>query len=854
MQGAFAAKLVTRRSVALPSFPLNRISFTLFAVFAVLVLVLCAPAAAGETEWGFETDIGGWTALGCSARRTSKIVKEGSRSLELVRSFPGTATIQRLVSLDVTSTPKISYHIFVPEAAGSTVKTLVFLKNKDGLWYQCVRHRPLFPGRWSRVEFDLSPQSSQVQPLGHFRRWSNVAAAEMQSIGIKVFSGRAFNGGVRIDKIRLEPANGKRAPLAITGLRPGAAKVPRFAKFELVFDVNRSFANPFDPDVVTVEAEFTDPKGRKFVVAAFYSQDFVRVDRVTPMSMTEKRKVGRKTVVIVKNWRLLEDFVPAGAGGWKVRFAPDTPGKYSYVLKVADRTGARPETLATKPRSFTCVRSQNRGYVRVAKDRRHFEFSTGESFSPIGHNVHSSNDVSTRNCKLLKIKPEDDRGTKAYEEIFARMARNGENVVEIWMASWSLDIEWTARWKNYFGLGRYNLHHAWKLDYLLSLAEKHGIYVHLVLDNHGKLSTYVDPEWKDNPYSEENGGLVKNARDYFSQLDARAQYKKKLRYIIARWGYSPRIMGIELISEIDLVGQSYGDWANRAFLEKKAAWNRDIARHIKKIDHGRHMLTTHYSTDYGRVRAEIVDIPEIDYIALDAYRNARRWRNSGIVPLLRTTCRELWKLYDKPIWITEYGGSPFGTTLPRLEADMHAGIWAGYMLDCAGTPLLWWFMYIDKHKKYGHYRALANFARGEDRRGRKMKSKTARLSGPSRKQADGIVLKNDRSAYIWIYDAKAAIAMPALGKEPVHKSLIVQLKDMRVGAYKIEFWDTYRGRIVGKATVSATADGLTIQLPDFKTDIAVKVRPSGALAPPAAPPAAQPAAPPARRDRGQGPE
>lgn len=812
----------------MPSLPLNRTSV---AIAAVLALALCAPAGAGEREWGFETDTGGWTALGCSVRRMDKSAKEGKRSLEIMRSFPGTATIQRLVSLDVTKTPKISYNIFIPEYAGPTVKTLVFLKNKDGLWYQCVRHRPLFPGRWSRVEFDLSPQSSQVQPLGHFRRWSNGAAAEMQSMGIKVFSESAFDGNVRIDAIRLESVRIARPPLAITDFRPGAATIPRFAKFELAFDVNRSFANPFDPDVVTVDAEFTDPKGRKLVVAGFCNQDFVPVDRATPMSMTETEN--RR--IIVKNWRLLEDFVPTGPGGWKVRFAPDTPGTYSYVLKVVDRTGARAETLTTKPRSFTCVRSRNRGYVRVAKDRRHFEFSTGEAFYPVGHNVHSSNDVSTRNCELLRIKPEDDRGTKAYEEIFERMARHGENVVEIWMASWSLDIEWTARWKNYFGLGRYNLHHAWKLDRLLSLAEKHGLYVHLVLDNHGKLSTYCDPEWKDHPYSEESGGFIKNARDYFSRLDAREQYKKKLRYIIARWGHTPRIMGIELISEIDLVGLTYGDHGNREFLRKKAAWNKDIARHIKKIDHGRHMLTTHYSTDFRRVRAEIVDIPEIDYIALDAYRSDdRNRRSSGIVPLLYNTCRALRK-YNKPIWITEYGGSPFGTTLPKLEADLHAGIWSGYMLDCAGTPLLWWFMYIDKHKKYGHYRALANFARGEDRRNRGLLSGAAGLSGPGAKRARAIALKNDRSAYIWIYDLETARVVPAPGKEPAYKGLAIQLKDMRSGAYAVEFWDTSRGEIAGKATLGATTDGLTIPLPDFKSDIAVKVRPFGPLAPPAPP-------------------
>ena len=249
------------------------------------------------------------------------------------------------------------------------------------------------------------------------------------------------------------------------------------------------------------------------------------------------------------------------------------------------------------------------------------------------------------------------------------------------------------------------------------------------------------------------------------------------------------------------------------------------------------MLTTHYSTDFRRVRAEIVDIPEIDYIALDAYRmDDRRRTSSGIVPLLYNTSRAL-RRYNKPIWITEYGGSPFGTTLPKLEADLHAGIWSGYMLDYAGTPLLWWFMYIDKHKKYGHYQALANFTRGEDRRNRNMLSGAAELSGANARRARAIALKNDRSAYIWVYDLKTAQAMPAPGKEPVYKGLVVRLRGMRVAAYEIEFWDTYKGEIVGKATVSATTDGLTIPLPEFKSDIAVKIRPAGLLVPPAAPPA-----------------
>ena len=62
---------------------------------------------------------------------------------------------------------------------------------------------------------------------------------------------------------REEPGRGRPccAPLAITDFRPSAAEVPRFSKFELSFDINRSFGNPFDPDRVVDDAEFTGPDG-----------------------------------------------------------------------------------------------------------------------------------------------------------------------------------------------------------------------------------------------------------------------------------------------------------------------------------------------------------------------------------------------------------------------------------------------------------------------------------------------------------------------------------------------------------------------------------------------------------------
>ncbi len=773
---------------------------------AAMLWWVAAPCALSRGEdWSFEEDTGGWTALGCSISRVDRAAKDGSWCLAVSRRFPGTATITRPLLFDANKTSRVSYHVLAPKSAGPVVKTLLFLKNKDGLWYQCVRPWPLYPGAWCRVEFDLSPSSSQVVPFGHFRRWSNAAAAEMETVGIKFFSEHRFDGEVLVDDIRIEGED-RRQPLAITDFRPNKAQVPRFDKFELTFDLNRSFANPFDPELIAVDAEFTDPQGRKLAVPGFYHQDFVRVDRVTKLA---KR-------------RLLEGLVPVGPGRWKVRFAPDTVGRYSYVVRVVDRTGVVAKRLTTRPRRFTCVDSSRKGYVRVARDGRYFEFSTDQPFYPIGHNVHSPNDISPRNCQLLKMKPADDRGTKAYEDIFRKMAAHGENLAEVWMASWSLDIEWTGRWKNYFGLGRYNLHNAWKLDRILSIADQHGIYVHLVLENHGKLSTFVDQEWQNNPYSEDNGGFLAGCKDFFSRRDAWAQYKKKLRYIIARWGYSTRIMGLELWSEIDLTGDNWADHQRPDFLSDKIDWHREMTRYIRTIDHRRHLLTTHYSGTYNRVQAPVVQRSGIDYITLDAYRGKQ---GGNIVRLLERTATTLGH-YGKPILVTEYGGSPMGTSQERMEADLHAGIWSAYMMNHAGSPLLWWFMYIDRKDKYHHYKALANFARGEDRRNRKLETARLTVSGPAKfaNWASCLALRNNRAAYLWVYDTRSAQEIPDEEDEVELAGLSLSLRGFQPGAYTVEFWDTYKGAVVDRAPKIVERGEMTIRLPTFKFDIALKIK------------------------------
>ncbi|MFW6158663.1 MAG: DUF5060 domain-containing protein [Planctomycetota bacterium] len=791
----------------------------MIALIVSILMVGLASAGGGEMRWSFEDEVGGWQARRCRAEQTNRTARLGHRSLAVECAFPTVATLERTLAtdeqLDVNETPRVAYSVFTPESAGPTLKTLFFLKNKDGLWYQCVRRLPVYPGRWTEVTFDLSPTSLDVEPMGHFRRWGNETAAEIRTVGIKFFSERPLETTLYLDAIRIEKERRGPAPdLAIVNFRTSGAGVPRFARFELTFDLNRSVSNPFDEDAVAVDAEFRPPGGGEpITVPGFYYQDYVPVRRPTAL-------YARRRGTPIK-YRLLEDLVPVGGGCWKVRFAPTEVGTWGYRLRVVtDRGRESRRELVTGWREFDCTPSDRRGYVRVAKDGWNFEFTTGEPFYPIGHNMHASNDVSKRNCKLLDIEPQDDRGTAAYEETFGKMHEHGENLVEVWMASWSLGIEWTARWKHYFGPGRYNLHHAWKLDRVLELAEANDLYLHLVLENHGKLSTFVDAEWENHPYNDRNlSGFLHRCKSFFTSVRAREQYKKKLRYIIARWGWSTRILGFELWSELDLTGERWQDHADREFLEDKVRWHREMGRHIKRLDHGRHLLTTHYSGDYHRVQPEIAGLDEIDYVALDAYRQKAQ---GSIVRLLERTARQLGR-YGKPILVTEYGGSPMGTTVDRMEAEVHAGIWSAYVMRHAGTPLLWWFMYIDRHHQYPQYKALAAFDRGEDRRNRGLEMIRPELTGS--RFADCLALRNDRSAYVWVYDERSAIRAPE--RPHRHDGVRLTFGGFRPGAYQVEFWDTVRGRPTSRQRLRTTGSELSIELPPFDNDVALKVKPAG---------------------------
>lgn len=115
---------------------------------------------------------------------------------------------------------------------------------------------------------------------------------------------------------------------------------------------------------------------------------------------------------------------------------------------------------------------QARGFVRRGKFW-HLQFEDGTPFIPVGLNVcWSGNNLS------------------AYERWFEAMRKNGANFARIWLVRWNMGLEWTPSDGNgiYLGLGKYALDNAWRIDELIRIAERNGVYLMLCLGYHGELA------------------------------------------------------------------------------------------------------------------------------------------------------------------------------------------------------------------------------------------------------------------------------------------------------------------------------------------------------------------------------
>jgi len=451
----------------------------------------------------------------------------------------------------------------------------------------------------------------------------------------------------------------------------------RYERVEIGFDLPGAYANSFDLDEVTVTMRVVRPDQSTIDVPAFHYREFEIVG-IAP-----------------------ERYGNGGAPTWRARYTPTQLGAHAYSIVVIDAAGTR----TAGGGRFVAGDGASKGFVRRdARDGRFLRHDDGTPFVPIGHNVAWEDGTGL--------------GTAFWNDVFARMAAKGENWTRIHLVHYwdGQSLEWTPNHTGYYvGLGRYSLELAWKIDRIVEAAERHGIAIQLTLLNNVIFNTQTTPQWQDNPYNVRNagaGGFLQRPEDFFSDPQARRLMKRQLRYLVARWSYSPAILCWELLNEAYLVD---GFGSSQAVRDAVIDWHREMADHLRSIDPAQHLITTGSAED---ARMDPVwSHPTIDLVQFHNYRR-------GMIGAMEIDLARLQHL-GKPILIGEFGvedqqAETRVETMPEPERTqlrealaLHNGIWAASMLN-SGAMLWWWDRYIHALDLYGEFAPLAAYWAGED--------------------------------------------------------------------------------------------------------------------------------------------
>jgi hypothetical protein len=173
----------------------------------------------------------------------------------------------------------------------------------------------------------------------------------------------------------------------------------------------------------------------------------------------------------------------------------------------------------------------------------------------------------------------------------------------------------------------------------------------------------------------------------------------------------------------------------------------------------------------------------------------------------------------KPVLVTEFGGSAGATSRARMAIEHAIGPWAGLVSGHAGSPMLWWFEWLDQEERFGVYGALNRFLAFEDLRdpqaGCIAPNPTGKTGGlwcrawsrPGR--ALGYLLDND-----W-------------GRGGVERAIGgagVRLPgEVKAGAMRLEWWDADRGVVVQRKDFEHPGGTLDLPAPDFRRHLAFKL-------------------------------
>ncbi|MCC7496593.1 MAG: DUF5060 domain-containing protein [Bryobacterales bacterium] len=566
--------------------------------------------------------------------------------------------------------------------------------------------------------------------------------------------------------------------------------VRQYEKIELAWTPERTPANPFDPNEIRLDGRLTMPSGKVIEMPGFWYQGYRR-------SLQNPAAAAKEQVELL---------AADGKPEWRLRFSSGEIGQHRFILELTQGGQVR----RSRELTVDVTKGPGRGVIRVSrKNHRYLEDAHSRTYFPIGQNL----------CMY-----ERREGTYYYDRLLSKLRAAGGDYVRLWQeyyvpkepgvagagdgsfTGFPLETQQT-------GLGKFDLASAWRLDYVSELCERLDIHWQLAFEMVVWWERKQTHRWSRNPYSAANGGPIRDPEDYLTDAKCRELVKRRLRYSVARWGWTSNLLAWELWNEIDNMDHFNSN--------SSAAWHREMGEYLHQVDPWQHLITTSWRD------RQTFAVPEIDIVQGHSYFepdwDAAEYsvEDSG----------HLMKGFTKPFFFGEQGIEGPVSVDPEGR-HFHDCLWATAMSGAAGTGLYWWWHnYIDGYNLYGQYTGVSRFMNGEDLTvfaGKELK--LSRPNVPVTLRVYGLI--TDDRALVWIHDPLAFRIRGGKGERgPQTTGAALNIVGLDDGWYDIEWWDTTSGKILhtDRADVRKlrhTDYGLGLKPPGFWGDIAAKVFPA----------------------------
>eukprot|EP00038_Savillea_parva_P025264 m.46951 g.46951 ORF g.46951 m.46951 type:complete len:805 (+) comp6825_c0_seq1:178-2592(+) len=458
------------------------------------------------------------------------------------------------------------------------------------------------------------------------------------------------------------------APVTMTTI-PTA--VPLYGTFDIAVDLDRpsgSGTNPFNGTALGASAVFTSPSGPAVHVTPFYYQNYTR----------SQNKDGT------------EHLEPLGSTHFRVRFTPEVPAQWTWTLTGCSAGGSTTGT-------FNVVADgSHRPFVRVSEGGHYFAAGDAPVFLLGQDIVFPGRDPILTTYNYTNLYKYANWSTYMYDIYLTKMAAQGGNYVRLWIglscnATGATPLSLAGGPAGSFG--RYDLEAAWRIEYIIQLAERLGINVLLCFEAQQSLQMLFNVS----VYAASQGGPLTKPTDWWMNKHIRDEFKQRLLYAVSRYGYSTSLFSWQMFNEWnDFPGYNTAP-ALPLFQEYKAF--------VVSVDPYRHLIHNSFGAD-----------PVAEFLPELPFATYHRYGPPDMTTYAADHIGPLGTASGIPFFWGEFGlntnGPDDGTAWWTQDASnmhVHNALWASMVSGAAGGAMHWWWHEFDDHDAYREFAPVRAF-------------------------------------------------------------------------------------------------------------------------------------------------